>query len=202
MGGFLDNVFGKRSTPQAPDAKLIDWNKLNADVNKTAATNIQAGRDLSAQFDPGAVEARKRYEQFVLGDDARGGLMPSQIADSVRGVLQRSGQAGILGSTADLFENAQNLGLNEWDVLNQRKNRLKEYGFGIQPERTTGLSKDDIVGITGENTSAQNAAALQQWQVDAANATTPTFLEGLAQGAVTRAVNMPFNMAESASSSI
>jgi hypothetical protein len=200
--GFLDNVFGKRETPQAPAAQTIDWNKLNADVNKNAGTNIQAGRDLSTQFDPGAVEARKRYEQFVLEDDARGGLMPQQIADSVRRTLQTSGQAGIVGSTADLFENAQNLGLSEWDVLNQRKNRLKEYGFVIQPERTTGISKDDVVSIVGENTAARNAAALQQWQVNAANATTPTFLEGLAQGAITRGVNTGFNQAEGIASNI
>jgi len=200
--GFLDSVFGKQETPQAPKAKLIDWQKLNTDVNKTAGTNIQAGRDLSAQFDPQAVEARQRYGDFVLQDDARGGLMPSQIADSVRNTLMRSGQAGIVGSTADMFENAQNLGLSEWDVLNQRKNRLKEYGYGIVPERQTGLSKDDITGITGENVAATNASNLQRWQVDAANATTPTFLEGLAQGAITRGVNMPFNMAEGAASSI
>jgi hypothetical protein len=201
MGGFLDNVFGKRSTPQAPDAILQDPKKLNEQAIGFADTNIQAGRDLSNKYDPGAVEARKRYEKFVLEDDARGGLIPSQIADSVRSTLSRSGASGTIGSSADLFSNARDLGLNEWQVMNERKNRLANYGFNIQPERQAGITKDDLLNIDEGNVSARNQSALQQWQVDAANATTPTFLEGLTQGAVTRSVNLGFDMAESAASS-
>lgn len=200
--GFLDNVFGKRETPGAPGAILLDSSKLNADATNLAKTNLMAGKALSAELDPTGTEARKRYGDFVLSDDARGGLMPSQIADSVRASLARSGAAGIVGSTADQFENAKNLGLSEWDVLNQRKNRLKEYGFGLSPEEQVGLSTQDLIGIESANTGARNQAALQQWQVQAQNATTPTFLEGLTQGAITRGVNSGFNIAESGASSI